>query len=161
MKTFVPFLCASVALMQFPVYGAGDGPRTHLLLRLEHSVSIRTAKPGNFVHFRTASPVAGIPSGSYAVGVITLVKRAALFHKDARLEIDLVSITRPDGTVVQVSGPASSVEPPPGRDPGTHSRILLLAPLSGSRCRRRHGPAYRNRDRSRRGAACAARRARA
>jgi len=119
-------------IIAFPVLGVEIDPGTHILLRLEHSVSIQTAKPGDFVHFRTASPVAGIPTGSYATGVITLVKHAALFHKNAELEINLVCVTLVDGTVLQVKGPTSSVERPPDRRSSGRPGLLLLAPLAGA-----------------------------
>jgi len=119
-------------LLTLNAWGAEIDPGTHILLRLEHSVSIQTAKPGAFVHFRTASPLAGIPSGSYATGVITLVKHAAPFHKNAEIEINLVSITLADGRVVQVQGSTSSVERPPDQRGSRRPGLLLLAPLAGA-----------------------------
>jgi len=129
MRAIFTLFCTIIA---FPAWGAEIESGTHILLRLEHSVSIQKAKPGDFVHFRTASPAAGIPSGSYATGVITLVKHAALFHKNAELEINLVSITLADGTVVQVKGPTSSVERPPDRRSSGRPGLLLLAPIAGA-----------------------------
>ena len=118
-------------LFAFPALAAEVQRGTHVLLRLEHSVSAQTAKPGDYVHFRTASPVPAIPMGSDAVGVITRVNRAGLFHKNAELEMKLVSITLADGSAVKVAGPTSSVEPPPERRWHDPAGAILLAPLGG------------------------------
>jgi len=125
-------LAALFCSLTLPMWGAEIEPGTHVLLRLEHSVSVQTAKQGDFVHFRTASPVAGIPNGSYATGVITHVTRAKLFRKNAELEIDLISFTLADGTVVKANGPTSYVEGPPQRSPRGHPGLLFLAPIAGA-----------------------------
>ena len=118
-------------LFLYAAYGVDVEPGTHVLLRLEHSVSAQTAQPGDYVHFRTASPVRAIPIGSGAVGVITRVSRARLFRKNAELEIRLVSITLTDGSVVRIAAPTSSVEPPPERRWRDPRGAVLLAPLAG------------------------------
>jgi hypothetical protein len=84
---------------------------THLLLRMEHSVSSRTAKVGDGVHLRTSVPVSAggrivIPIGSYAQGVISEVKRG----KHAEVRIQLVTLMLPNGEVFHVSPRTSSAE---------------------------------------------------
>ena len=84
---------------------------THLLLRTEHSISSRTAKPGDGVHLRTSVPVSAggrivVPIGSYAQGVISEVKRG----KRAELQIQLTTLMLPSGEVFTVSPKTSSVD---------------------------------------------------
>jgi len=85
---------------------------THLLLRMEHSVSTRTAKAGDGVHLRTSVPLSAggrivVPIGSYAQGVISDVKRP---HGKAELQIMLVTLMLPSGEVLNVSPKTSSVD---------------------------------------------------
>jgi hypothetical protein len=84
---------------------------THLLLRTEHSISSRTAKPGDGVHLRTSVPISAggrivVPIGSYAQGVISEVKRG----KRPELQIQLVTLMLPSGEVFNVSPKTSSVD---------------------------------------------------
>jgi len=94
----------------------------HVLLRLESVVSTRTAKVGDPVNLRTASPMivdgGSIPTGSHARGMVTRAKRPGRVRGRAELEIGIVSIVRPDGSVLPVTGISSVMEPPrrlPGR----------------------------------------------
>src|SRR5690349_5965160 len=97
-RTFVMAAVASVA-------SAAEIPAgTHLLLRMEHSVSSRTAKAGDGVHLRTSVPLSAggrivVPVGSYAQGVISEVKRG----KRGELQIQLVTLMLPSGEVLNVS----------------------------------------------------------
>ena len=55
----------------------------HMLLRMENSVSTRTARGGDYVYLRTASPISiggqiVVPVGSYVQGVVTQAKRSAV-----------------------------------------------------------------------------------
>ena len=84
---------------------------THLLLRMEHSVSSRTAKVGDGVHLRTSVPISAggsivVPIGSYAQGVISEVKRG----KQAEVQIQLVTVMLSSGKVFHVSPKTSSAE---------------------------------------------------
>ena len=86
---------------------------THLLLRMEHSVSSRTAKVGDGVHLRTSVPISAggrivVPMGSYAQGVISGVKRGR--RGKAELQNQLVTLMLPSGEVFNVSPKTSSVE---------------------------------------------------
>src|SRR6185503_1981586 len=73
---------------------------THVLLRMEHSVSSRTAKAGDGVHLRTSVPISAggrivVPIGSYAQGVISEVHRG----KRPGLQIQLTTLLLPSGEV--------------------------------------------------------------
>jgi len=107
MKALFAFSCIFTAL---PAAAA----ETSVLLRLETSISTRTAQVGDAVHLRTARPVSAgglsIPSGSYARGVITRSQRAGRVHGRAELEIRLDSIVLADGTMLPVTG-TSEIRP--------------------------------------------------
>ena len=84
---------------------------THLLLRMEHSVSTRTAKVGDGVHLRTSVPISAggrivVPIGSYAQGVVSEVKHG----KQAGIQLQLMTLMLPNGEVLSVAPKTSSVE---------------------------------------------------
>jgi hypothetical protein len=102
-----------LALMVVASLGsAADIPAgTHLLLRMEHPVSSRTAKVGDGVHLRTSVPISAggrivVPIGSYAQGTVSQVKRG----KRAGLQLQLMTLMLPSGEVLTVSPKTSSVE---------------------------------------------------
>ena len=87
----------------------------HVLLRMENSITTRTAKDGDYVYLRTGSPisVAGtiiLPVGSYVQGVITNAKRSGRVKGRAELAIRLDTITLPSGSVYKVSPKVTSVD---------------------------------------------------
>jgi hypothetical protein len=107
---------------------------THLLLRMEHSVSTRTAKVGDGVHLRTSIPLSAggrivIPIGSYAQGVIAEVQHGR--HGKAELQIQLMTLMLPNGEVLNVSPKMSSAEldsrPAARRESGRYSGATPLA----------------------------------
>jgi len=88
---------------------------THLLLRMENSLSSRTAQPGDFVYLRTAIPIveAGqivVPPGSYVQGVVTESKRSGRVKGRAELAIRLQTLTLGNGKVYQFAPHLSSVD---------------------------------------------------
>jgi hypothetical protein len=90
--------------------GAEIPAGTHLLLRMEHSVSSRSAKVGDGIHLRTSVPISAggrivVPIGSYAQGVISAVKRG----KRAELQIQLMTLMLPSGEVLAVFPKTSSI----------------------------------------------------
>lgn len=91
-------------------------PGTHLVLQLETVVSTRTAQPGDPVRLRTASPVIidglSIPIGSETRGVVTRSRRPGRVRGRGELEIGIVSIMAPDGTVRPFIARSSSITPP-------------------------------------------------
>lgn len=89
----------------------------HVLLRMENSITTRTAKDGDYVYLRTGSPisVAGniiLPVGSYVQGVVTSAKRSGRVKGRAELAIRLETITLPSGPVYKFSPLLASVDSP-------------------------------------------------
>jgi len=81
---------------------------THLLLRMEHSVSTRTAKAGDGVHMRTSIPVSVdgrivLPVGTWVSGTIQRVERRGRLHGHGGLEIWLETLLLPTGLMVSIS----------------------------------------------------------
>ena len=81
---------------------------THLLLRMEHSISSRTAKVGDGVHLRTSTPVSVdgrivLPVGTWVSGTIQRVERRGRLHGQGRLEIGLETLLLPTGLAVSIS----------------------------------------------------------
>lgn len=102
-------LAASAAAAEIP-QGA------HMLLRMENSISTRTAQAGDYVYLRTASPIASggeivVPSGSYVQGVVVQAKRSGRVSGRAEIAIRLDTLTLPSGKVVKFSPHLSSVDP--------------------------------------------------
>ena len=113
-----PFACAALVLLtQIPsVLSAADIPKgTHVLLRLENSVTSRTAQPGDIVYFRTASPIivdsrVVVSPNSYAQGTVTVVKRPGRVSGRGELGLRLDTLAMPSGRVFQFSGTVDSVD---------------------------------------------------
>jgi len=87
----------------------------HVMLRMENSITTRTAKDGDYVYLRTGSPisVAGsiiLPVGSYVQGVVTNAKRSGRVKGRAELAIRLETITLPSGSVYKFSPKLASVD---------------------------------------------------
>jgi len=87
---------------------------THLLLRMENSVSSRTAKTGDGVYFRTVTPLSAggrivVPPGSYAQGIVTRAERGKRAHGQAGLEIQLVMLMLTNGEVITASSRTASI----------------------------------------------------
>ena len=101
----LPFLCSAAEIPQ----GA------HVLLRMENSLSTRTAKEGDFVYLRTAIPIASageiaVPAGSYVQGVVTESKQSGRVKGRAQLAIRLETLTLASGKVYKFSPHVSSVD---------------------------------------------------
>ena len=80
----------------------------HMLLRMENSVSTRTARGGDYVYLRTASPISiggqiVVPVGSYVQGVVTQSKRSGRVAGRAELAIRLETLTLATGAVFRFS----------------------------------------------------------
>jgi len=89
---------------------------SHMLLRMENSISTRTAQTGDYVYLRTASPIASggeivVPSGSYVQGVVVQAKRSGRVSGRAEIAIRLDTFTLPSGKVVKFSPHLTSVDP--------------------------------------------------
>ena len=87
----------------------------HVLLKMQNSITTKTAKKGDYVYLTTATPVVAdgrvvIPPGSYVQGVVTRVKRAGRIKGKAQLGISLETVTLANGTVYQMHPRVASVE---------------------------------------------------
>jgi len=85
------------------------------LLRMENSLSTRTAKEGDYVYLRSASPIAVdgkiiVPVGSYVQGVVAETKRSGRVSGRAELAIRLETLTLAQGQVVKFAPHLNSVD---------------------------------------------------
>lgn len=109
-------LCLGIATSVF----AADIPAgSHVLLRLQNSVNSRTAQPGDYVYFQTATPIAAdggilVPVGSYVRGVVAEVNRAGKVKGRAELGIALESVTLAAGREFKFGPRVASIEGDPG-----------------------------------------------
>ena len=107
---------AVLALSATLLSAAAEIPQgTHTLLRLENSLSTRTAREGDYVYMRTASPIAAngqivVPEGSYVQGVVTHSVRSGRVKGKAELAIRIETLTLPSGKVIALSPRLSSVD---------------------------------------------------
>lgn len=112
----VTFLtCFALAALVSALAAAEIPPGTHLLLRMENSLSTRTAKEGDYVYLKTASPVSAngqiiVPVGSYVQGVVAQTKRSGRVTGKAELAIRLETLTLAQGQVVKFAPHLSSVD---------------------------------------------------
>lgn len=115
--TMLPVLPALLAVAA----SAAEIPQgAHVLLRMVNSVSTRTAKPGDYVYLRTASPIAAggrvlVPPGSYVQGVVASARRSGRVSGRAELALRLETLTLPDGRVLRFSPRLDSADPQSGR----------------------------------------------
>jgi hypothetical protein len=124
----------------------------HVLLRMENSLSTRTAQTGDYVYLRTAVPIASageiaVPAGSYVQGVVSDAKRSGRVKGRAQLAIRLETLTLASGKVYKfaphlsavdagetgqkVVGPENTVEQAPSRGQDAE-RIAILAGTGAS-----------------------------
>jgi hypothetical protein len=98
------------------VCGAAEIPKgSHVLLKLVNSVTTRTAKEGDYVYMRTASPIVSggqvvVPEGTYVQGVVWSSKQSGRVKGRAELGIRIENMTLASGTVVQVNPHLASVD---------------------------------------------------
>lgn len=88
---------------------------SHALLRLVNSISTRTAQPGDYVYFRTATPVVAqdaivVPADSYVQGVVTRSTRSGRIKGTAELAIRIENLTLPSGKVVKLNPRLASID---------------------------------------------------
>ena len=107
---------AVLAFSLSAIASAADIPQgSHLLLRLENNITTRTAREGDYVYCRTASPIAVngqilVPEGSYAQGVVTHTVRSGRVKGKAELSIRIENLTLPSGKVIKLSPRLKSVD---------------------------------------------------
>ena len=106
------FILLSAALAS----SAAEIPQgAHTLLRLLNSISTRTAREGDYIYFRTATPIAAdsaivVPAESYVQGVVTRSVRSGRIKGKAELAIRIESLTFPSGKVIKLNPTLASVD---------------------------------------------------
>jgi hypothetical protein len=101
----IPFLC-----------GASEIPQgSHVALRMVNSISTRTAKEGDYVYMRTATPITAndsivVPEGSYVQAVVIHALRSGRVKGKAELAIRIETLTLPSGKVIKVTPHLASVD---------------------------------------------------
>jgi hypothetical protein len=107
---------AILALSASILSAAAEIPQgSHALLRLVNSVSTRTAREGDYVYMRTASPIAAngqivVPEGSYVQGVVTRSLRSGRVKGKAELAIRIETLTLPGGKIIKLTPHLASVD---------------------------------------------------
>jgi hypothetical protein len=105
-------LAFSVSLLS----AASEIPQgSHVLLRMVNSVSTQTAREGDYVYLRTATPIAAggsivVPEGSYVQGVVSHATRSGRVKGKAELAIRIETLTLPGGKVIKLTPHLSSVD---------------------------------------------------
>ena len=87
----------------------------HTLLKFINSVSTRTAREGDYVYLRTATPIVVdgaivVPTDSYVQGVVTHSKRSGRVKGVAELGIRIETLTFPSGKVVKMTPSLRSID---------------------------------------------------
>ena len=114
-----------LALLAASASFAAEIPKgTHALLRMVNSVSTRTAREGDYVYQRTATPiVAGgailVPVDSYVQGIVIHSKRSGRVKGVAELGIRIQTLTMPSGKVIQMTPSLTSVD-----SEGTEQKVI-------------------------------------
>jgi hypothetical protein len=111
-------------LVTLPGLSAEIPKGTHALLRFVNGISTRTAREGDYVYFRTATPITAndqivVPADSYVQGVVTRSIRSGRVKGVAELAIRIDTLTLPSGKVVKLNPTLASVE-----DGGTTQKVV-------------------------------------
>ncbi len=113
----MPYIAAIVMLLVFifPASPAEIPKGAHLLLRMDNSISTKTAQEGDYVYLRTESPVVAeghivVPNGSYVQGVVSRAKQSGRVKGRAELSIHLETLTLASGKVYRIAPRLASVE---------------------------------------------------
>lgn len=110
MRIWPVILCLNLA------YAAADIPQgTHVGMRMVNAVSTRTAREGDYVYLRTATPIAVggrilVPAGTYVQGVVTHSVRSGRVKGRAELSIRIETMTMDSGKVVRIAPHLQSVD---------------------------------------------------
>jgi hypothetical protein len=106
----------AVLALSVSILSAAEIPQgSHALLRLVNSVTTRTAREGDYIYMRTASPIVAdgailIPEGSYVQGVVTHSLRSGRVKGKAELAIRIEALTLPSGKAIKLSPRLNSVD---------------------------------------------------
>ena len=105
----------SALLLAAAAHAAEIPQGAHTLLRMVNSISTRTAREGDYVYMRTATPIVSnnqivVPADSYVQGVVSHSKRSGRVTGRAELAIRIETLTLPSGKVIKVTPHLSSVD---------------------------------------------------
>src|ERR1039458_6380910 len=98
-------LAFSVSLLS----AASEIPQgSHVLLRMVNSISTRTAREGDYVYLRTATPISAsgsivVPEDSYVRGVVSHARQSGRVKGNAELAIRIETLTLPGGKVIKLT----------------------------------------------------------
>jgi type IV secretion system protein VirB10 len=107
---------AILALVSVVVLPGAEIPKgSHALLKMVNSISTRTAREGDYVYMRTATPIVAeneivIPENSYVQGVVTHSKRPGRVTGTAELSIRIETLTLATGKVIKVRPTMRSID---------------------------------------------------
>ncbi|HTX39650.1 MAG TPA: hypothetical protein VME43_31755 [Bryobacteraceae bacterium] len=108
----LPALLLSLALTA----AAAEIPEgTHVLLRMVNSINTRTAREGDYVYLRTASPIVDngqivVPTESYVQGVVSKTVRSGKVKGRAELALRIETLTLASGQTIHVAPHPVSVD---------------------------------------------------
>jgi hypothetical protein len=107
----------AILALSVPLLGAASEiPQgSHVALRMVNSVSTRTAREGDYVYMRTATPITAdggivVPEGSYVQAVVIHSLRSGRVKGKAELAIRIETLTLPSGKVIKVNPHLASVD---------------------------------------------------
>lgn len=107
----------AVLALTIPLFAAGaEIPQgSHALLRLVNSVTTRTAREGDYVYMRMATPIVAeghvvVPVDSYVQAIVTSSKRSGRVSGRAELAMRIETLTLPSGKVIKMSPHLQSVD---------------------------------------------------
>jgi hypothetical protein len=111
-------LAVLLTLLPLGAFAADIPAGTHVLLRMVGSVSTRTAKAGDQVYLRTASPIAAngqilVPVGTYVQGTVAEAKRSGRVKGRAEIALHLDTLTFASGKAVTIEPHVDSVDSGP------------------------------------------------
>jgi type IV secretion system protein VirB10 len=101
--------------LAFSAYAVEIPKGAHLLLKMDNSISTKTAQEGDYVYLRTESPIVAdghiiVPNGSYVQGIVSQTKQSGRVKGRAKLSIKLETLTLPAGTTYRIAPRLASVE---------------------------------------------------
>jgi hypothetical protein len=123
----------TLALVALGWNAAAQAPAgSRVLLRVQNTVSSRTAKPGDSIYLVTVTPLAAegkivIPVGSQVRAEVTDVRKGASFHRRGELAIELRSVTLIGGTSAPVTGKMIAMDRDSGEPRGGPAQMDRLA----------------------------------
>jgi hypothetical protein len=108
----LPVLLLSIVV---PAFASEIPEGTHALLRMVNSINTRTAKEGDYVYMKTATPIVDngqivVPAESYVQGIVTKTVRPGKVKGRAELSIRIDTLTMASGQVIHIAPHPVSVD---------------------------------------------------